>query len=360
MKTLAKTSLAFFVAAVIAYALAQELLVTRVMERIVYKNFSANLLDELPDGLHVILCGAGSPMPDPKRSGPCTAVIAGKQLYIVDVGAGASLNLTQYKVPQGDIDAVLLTHFHSDHIDGLGELLLQRWVNAANDSPTPIYGPKGVEEIAEGFNLAYQQDQAYRVAHHGAETVIPGGAGSTAMPFELPQNGELKTVLERDGLKISTLAVEHEPVSPAVGYRFDYKGRSVVISGDTKKSANLQALSQDIDLLVHEALNTNMVNTLAKAAEKAERPRMLKILNDIWDYHTTPVEAAEIARDANAKHLLYTHIVPPLPFPPMEKVFLKGVKDVYEEGVTLGKDGTMVSLKAESKEIKVKHLKGFM
>lgn len=331
----------------------QDRLVSRMMETVIQRNFESTILDRLPDGLHVLLCGAGSPLPDPKRSGPCTAVIAGEQVYIIDSGSGASTNLTLFQVPQGKINSILLTHFHSDHIDGLGEVLMQRWVNAANASPTPVYGPKGVEEIVAGFNHAYRQDQTYRVAHHGEKTIIPSGAGGKAFPFDMPKGGELKTIIENGDLKISTFLVDHEPVSPSVGYRFDYQGRSVVISGDTKKSSNLQNLSENVDLLVHEALNREMVGILTTAAHNANRPRMVKITEDILDYHTSPVEAAEIARDANVGHLLLSHIVPPLPVKPMEALFLKGVSDVYSSGVTVGKDGTLVSLPTGSKEIVV-------
>lgn len=342
------------------FSMNQDKIVLNLMSKAVEKNFSSNLLDNLPDGLHVVLCGAGSPLPDPKRSGPCTAVIAGKQIYIVDSGAGSSENLTMFKVPQGEISGVLLTHFHSDHIDGLGELLMQRWVNASNTMPLPVYGPTGVEKVVEGYNTAYAQDQLYRIAHHGADTIIPSGAGGQAQPFQTPKSGTLLPIVEKDGLSISALLVDHSPINPAVGYRFDYKGRSVVVSGDTSKSSNLQALSNNIDLLVHEALNHTMVKNITQAAQKAGRPRMVKITTDILDYHTSPVEAAEIARDANVGHLLFTHIVPSLPFSPMEKLFAKGVDDIYAGEFTVGQDGTMVNLEANKKTIKVSKAGTFM
>lgn len=123
--------------AVIGYAFRVEITM-RMIERVVASNLETDLLREIPDGLHVALCGAGSPLPDPRRSGPCTALMAGNRLYLVDVGSGSSRVLSQMRIPQGEIDGVFLTHFHSDHIDGLGELLLQRWANGSNTSPTPI------------------------------------------------------------------------------------------------------------------------------------------------------------------------------------------------------------------------------
>jgi ribonuclease Z len=328
----------------------------RLMERVVTQTIDGGLLTDLPDGLHVVLCGAGSPLPDPQRSGPCVAVIAGGHLYIVDSGSGSSRTLGVMRIPQGRIDAILLTHFHSDHIDGLGEMMLQRWAGGSADTPTPVYGPLGVEEVVDGFNRAYRQDATYRVAHHGPQVVPSGGAGGEARPFPLPGHGEGRIVLENDGVEITAFLVDHRPVEPAVGYRFDYKGRSVVISGDTVKSANLQRFAAGADLLVHEALARQLVEVMSRAARRAERTNIEKITTDILDYHASPVEAAEIARDAKVGMLLYYHIVPPLPFLPLREVFLEGVAEVYDGPVIIGSDGTFVRLEAGSDAIEVEEL----
>jgi ribonuclease Z len=343
------------VVAVLGYAL-RERITLRLMNRVVAQNMASSLLDDLPEGLAVALCGAGSPLPDPKRSGPCTAVIADGRIFVVDAGAGSSRILARMRVPQGRIEGVLLTHFHSDHIDGLGELLMQRWANGGSTSPTPVHGPMGVGEVVEGFNLAYLKDGSYRVAHHGAQTMPPSGSGGVARPFSVPEAGKGRVVLEDGGLKITAFAVDHTPVRPAVGYRFDYKGRSVLVSGDTKKDANLQRFAEGVDLLVHEALAPHLVDVLNRGAQRANRPRLAKITHDILDYHTSPVEAAEIARDAGVGHLLYNHIVPPLLLPPMEGLFLEGVADTYSGPVTLGKDGTLVLLPAGSDAIEAQEL----
>jgi len=107
----------------------------RVMRAGAERNFAADLAAELPDGLHVVLCGAGGPLPDPVRSGPCTVVIAGSSLFVVDAGSGGARNLLRMGLPAGRIEALFVTHVHSDHIDGLGELALQRWVGGSNTSP---------------------------------------------------------------------------------------------------------------------------------------------------------------------------------------------------------------------------------
>lgn len=327
-----------------------------LMKRMVSRNLASSLVDELPDGLSVALCGAGAPLPDPKRSGPCVAVIAGKRLYVVDSGAGASRNLSQMRIPQREIEAVFLTHFHSDHIDGMGELLLQRWVQGAHTTPTPVYGPPGVEEVVNGFNAAYRLDSGSRVAHHGEETVPPSGRGGEARPFPLPAAGEARVLVDEDGVKITAFLADHWPVEPAVGYRFDYGGRSVVISGDTKKSENVQRFAKGADLLVHEALAPKLVDVLTRSAASAGMRNLEKITVDILSYHTTPVEAAEVARDAGVKHLLLYHIVPPLPIRPLEEIFLEGVPEVYTGPVTLALDGVLITLPAHSDVIEVDQL----
>ncbi len=328
-------------------------LILKLMQRQVVANLSGASFAEYPDGLNIVLCGSGSPFPDLGRAGPCVAVIAGQQILIVDTGSGAARNLAPAGIPAGKIAAVLLTHFHSDHIDGLGELLLQRWGNGSHTTPTPVIGPTGVEQVVAGFNLAYSQDFGYRVAHHGPKIIPPGGAGGIAQPFVPPQPGEGLVVYEQEGLKVTAFTVDHGPVSPAVGYRFDYKGRSALISGDTKKSANLARFAKGVDLLVHEALSPVLVDVISAGAKQAGASNIEQISHDIHNYHTTPVEAAEIAQAAGAKHLLYYHIVPPLPLHRLESIYLRGVSGVYQGGVTIGKDRSWVSLPANSSVVKV-------
>jgi len=341
-----------------AYALRKPLTL-RVMSRTLAYNMASTLIDELPDGLHVALCGAGSPLPDPNRSGPCTAVIAGRKLFIVDSGSGSSRVLSRMRIPQGEIEAVFLTHFHSDHIDGLGELLMQRWANGGRREPAPLYGPTGVEEVVRGFDVAYTQDYGYRVAHHGEAVVPRSGAGATAHPFAWPPDGEGVVLLDRDGVKVTAFRVDHEPVEPAVGYRFEYGARSVVLSGDTAKSANLEHFARGADLLVHEALAPRLVGIITTAADGAGNDRVAKITRDILTYHTTPVEAAETAQAAGARYLLFNHIVPPLLLPPMVELFTEGVDDAYDGPYSVGRDGVLVSMPAGSEAIEVSVGRGF-
>ncbi len=328
----------------------------RLFDRAIEQNMGRSLMDELPDGLHVALCGAGSPMPDRLRNGPCTAVIAGDQLFIVDIGSGAARNLGPMQIPSGRISAIFLTHFHSDHIDGLGELMMLRWVGGNNTSPVPVYGPTGVGEVVNGFNAAYRLDAGYRVAHHGEDIVPPSGAGGEPRPFRANGLNDVLTVFEDGDVKVTAFSVDHTPIHPAVAYRFDYMGRSVVISGDTVKHPNLIAQSKDVDLLVHEALNAEWVGKMQATAERRGLTALAQIAQDILDYHATPVEAAEVAQESGAKSLVLSHVVPPVPIRFMEAYYLKGTRDAYDGPITLGRDGMLFSLPTKTDEISVRDL----
>lgn len=336
----------------VAWALFRGPIAVRLVRAGLERNLTDDAIAALPDGLHLRLCGAGGPLPDPVRSGPCVAIVAGERLFVVDAGTGGARNLARMGWAPGRVEALFLTHFHSDHIDGLGELALQRWAGAARAEPLPVLGPPGVAEVVEGFDRAYAQDVRYRVAHHGAAVVPPEGAGMEARPFTAPPAAG-SVVWDADGLRVTAFPVDHAPARPAVGYRFDYAGRSLVVSGDTSQSDTVERHAKDVDLLVHEALSARLVGIVRETAAGAGRENLAKIMADIPDYHTTPVEAAETARAAGARHLLYYHVVPPLPVPGLEDVFLEGVADAFGGGVTLGRDGSAVSLPAGSDAVEV-------
>ena len=316
--------------------------VTTVME--------SDKIADLGDGMHIILCGAGGPMPSSTRSGPCVAVIANGKMFVVDAGTGGVRNLGRMRLNTGSIDGVFLTHFHSDHIDGLGELAMIRWVTGTHTQPLPVFGPAGVTSVVEGFNHAYGQDAIYRNAHHGDSVAALSGKGMSPVSFEVPKNGKKLTVYEKDGLKVEMFSVNHEPIHPAVGYLFTYKSRTALISGDTTKNENIELFSKNIDLLIHEALSPELLTIMSESADLAGNASGSKIFYDVLDYHASPVEVAEIARDAKAKHLLYYHIVPPLDIPGLKTIWLMGVDEIFTN-YTVGEDGTLFSLPENSEEI---------
>ena len=322
----------------------------KLMANALPRLMAGNQLAALEDGLHVALCGAGGPLPAPRASGPCVAVVAGDALFVVDVGTDGPRNLARMSYPPGAVQAVFLTHFHSDHIDGLGELATVRWAAGDFETPLPVYGPTGVERVVMGFNAAYAQDFVYRHAHHGDRVAPLASAGLTAMPFDTPEEGDLQTVYDQNGVVVEAIRVDHEPVSPAVGYRFRYGGRSLFITGDTAQSDNVTRYASGVDLLLHEALAPNLIGMMQSTANALGNEIVAKIMVDIPDYHASPVEAAETARDAGVGHLLYYHIVPPIAMPGQEALWLNGAEDVFEN-YTVGYDGVAFSLPANSSEI---------
>jgi ribonuclease Z len=278
-------------------------------------------------------------------------VIAGTALYVIDAGSGASGNIDVMGLRAGNIRSVFLTHFHSDHIDGLGELLLNRWVQRNADQPVPVYGPRGVETIVEGLRQAYSLDSIYRTAHHGAAIAPPEGAGGEPRPFDLGASAlASEVILEEDGLKVTAFTVDHSPIEPAVGYKFEYAGRTVVISGDTVKTDSVLKQARDADVLVHEILQPSIIKRFEAEARESGQNGIAKIMYDIPDYHTTPEEAAQLAEAAGVEYLLLYHVVPPLPkF--FNKVLLGDAKSYFDGPIKVGEDGWIVSLPRKSEKI---------
>lgn len=300
------------------------------------------------DALRVLICGSSSPFPHPTRARPCTAVFAAGKLWVVDVGTGSWNQMGGWRVP-AKLGAVLLTHFHSDHIAELGEWNLQSWVNG-REAPLPVIGPQGVERVVAGFNEAYALDVGYRTTHHGADLLPPAVGGMAPAPIAFAEGETSAVVHDADGLRITAFLVDHTPVSPAVGYRFDYQGRSAVVSGDTVKSANLIRVAAGADVLVHEAQANHLVGVLQQTAAET-RPRMSRILGDIPSYHTSPIEAAEAANEAGVKLLVLSHLTPPPPNALVKRMFLRGVDAVRDSGWVMADDGMLITLPAGTDEI---------
>ena len=294
------------------------------------------------DTLKVVVCGSRSPLPSPGRAEACILIEAGDDIYIFDIGNGSMNNLTQYQVPWPNVKAVLITHMHSDHIADLPDAHLQSWIQGRN-SPLMVYGPEGINTVTKGFELAYSADYQYRNEHHGDEMLPMSIAGFNAI--QIMDNQLIPN--DTPGLEILPFVVDHYPVNSAFGFKVSYKGRTVVISGDTIHDGSVQKYSQDVDLLVHSAISIDLVERMREVAPLAQ---LDEILFDIQDYHTTIKEAGEIARDANVKHLLIYHAIPTPQNKIMEDVFFRPLVGVFDDYM-LSDDGTRVILPVGSDEI---------
>ena len=308
------------------------------------KNLTVNttpFLDE-EDTLKVVVCGSRSPLPAPGRAEACILVEAGDDIYIFDMGNGSAVNLQQYQIPWSNVKGIFITHMHSDHMADLPDAHLASWIQGRN-SPLKVYGPKGINLVTKGFELAYSADYQYRNEHHGDEILPLDIAGYEAI--EIANNEYIEN--DTAGMEILPFAVNHHPVNHAFGFKIAYKGRTLVISGDTINDGSVQKYSKDIDLLIHSAISLDIVERLRSVAPI---PQMDKIFLDIQDYHTPINQAGEIARDANVKHLLIYHAIPSPNNTIMEKVFYRPLKGIYKD-FTASVDGTRIILPIGTNEI---------
>ncbi len=284
--------------------------------------------------LQVILLGTGIPLPNPMRTTAATLVVAGDKAMLVDTGNHCVLRLAEARIEE--VSAVLFTHYHSDHIAGFGELLVARGIAGAENA-LPVIGPPGAKRVVNGFRMAYSLDESYRAAHHGKYW----GAQGTRVDVVEAEPG---VVYDTDGLKVTMFKVNHAPIDPAVGYRFDYQGKVVVVSGDTVKTEKMIEMSKDADLLVHEALDLKTIHRILPILERSN-PRRAALLRDVTDYHTSTTDVAEIARDAGVKKLVLTHLVPSIPpQEAAEKNFVRGMSDIYSGPIIVGRDGMTIDI----------------
>lgn len=314
------------------------------------------------DALRVAVCGSSAPLPSAERAKACVAVFAGGKFWVVDTGPESTENLVLWGIPLSSIGGVLFTHFHSDHIGDLGELQLQTWAGG-RPSRLAVYGGPGIEKVVDGFNLAYQLDQGYRTEHHG-EKVMPSATwGMVAHPVELdgaptPAKDRAALVLDEGGLRITAIEVDHAPIAPAYAYRFDYQGRSVVVSGDLKNHAPLATAAAGADVLVSEAIAPRMTRSLGSAARGAGRESTAAIMHDIEDYHITPEEAARIANQAGVQLLVFYHLLPAPDGFLLRRLFSQGVNDVRRGEWAIAEDGSLYTLPIGSKDVRIGRLSG--
>ena len=302
------------------------------------------------DALSAVVCGSRSPLPGPGAQA-CILVKAGNDIYVVDIGDGSAANIREWNIPYNQVRAVLFTHLHSDHISDLADFHLGSWINENRESKLNVFGPKGVDLVTEGFEKAYQLDYQYRHDHHGNEIAPIAVAGFNPVSIDAGQN----VVLNKNSLKITVFEVSHNPIKPAFGYRFDYKNRSIVISGDTSYNENLIKKSQNADVLFHDALSINIIEGMQAFMEKIGRDGVWQILEDIKEYHATTLEAAKAANEANVTHLVLYHLIPAPSNLILKNMFIRGMNDVRKEW-TLSEDGTMVILPLNSKDIIISNI----
>jgi ribonuclease Z len=243
----------------------------------------------------VTLLGTGVPTPSPERFGAGTLIEAGNQKLLIDAGRGITMRLFQLKIPIGKIDPLFLTHFHSDHTSGFPDLWLTGWLESSfgtRRTPFRVIGPTGTKNLTSNLERAYADDIKIRIDD---EKLPPEGIAIVAEEFA----GD-GIVYEKDGVRVIAFEVDHgDVIKPAYGYRIEYGGRSVVISGDTRYNENVVKHGTGVDLLIHE------VATVRPAL--MEKPYIQRIIA----HHTTPREAGLVFSRTSPKLAAYTHLVLP-------------------------------------------------
>ena len=271
--------------------------------------------------LRVYVCGSASPL-GMGQAQACIAVITPEHFFLIDSGAGSTDNISRLGLPTSKLDGLLLTHFHSDHIAEIYEVNLSSWVQG-RPKPLTIYGPQGVDEITEAVNAGYRLDRIYRIGHHG-EDLLPPALG--VLEHKTIEPG---VILEEGELKITAYVGEHPPIEPAVGYRFDYRGRSVVISGDSNVNDNTLKIVDGADLLLHDALSLPTTSALANALGAAGQSRQSQIVTDVLDYHASTDSLVELGEKSNVGMVAFYHMVPVPPTALLKDVFLRGAPDNF-------------------------------
>lgn len=255
--------------------------------------------------IKVTLLGTGTPRPMIERFSMSTLVQAGGETLLFDAGRGCTIRLAQAGAPLKDVSKLFLTHLHSDHTVGIPDLWLTGWI-FNRPGPLEVWGPKGASAMVDGLRKAYAYD--VHVRRDVDEGLSAAGAGIESHEISFPPfaNGGRKggasqdsgdaAVFEHNGVKVTAFLVDHGPVKPAFGYRVDYAGHSVVLSGDTRPTENLVKHAQGADVLVHEVY--------ALTPEQLKNPLEQKILA----HHTSPEQAGEIFLRVKPKLAVYSHI----------------------------------------------------
>jgi ribonuclease Z len=222
----------------------------------------------------------------------------------------------------GMLEAVLLTHLHSDHICDLNDVITTHWVMTQQPTPLRIFGPPRTREVVDACLAMLAPDVGYRLAHHDDLTWEP--------QVEVTEITEAGVVLDNGTVRVRTAATDHRPVEPTVGYRVEHEGAAVVLAGDTVPCAGLDELCAGADVYVQTVVRDDLVRLVPSAR-----------FQDILDYHSTVEQAADTARRAGVRTLVCTHFVPGLA-PGQEGAWRELAAAHFEGEVVVGGDLTTI------------------
>ncbi len=253
-----------------------------------------------------------------------------------DVGAGVVQKSENLRLPLNELDGIFLTHFHSDHVMDLPNLISRSWILGRKDD-LHIYGPDSLNTIVKAANDFLSIDSRHRVDHHGPDIMSVSKVKGIPHEYNIPQNSR-KVVFQQDGITVTAFDVDHEPIEPAIGYVIEYNGIKVVLSGDTKRNDLVEEMAQNCDLLIHEVMLMSFQQMLEDELTKAGMDRNATIIFDIKDYHTDTREVAELAQRANVKELVLNHLAPAPDNRFIKNLYMEELA-AYEGPIHLANDG---------------------
>lgn len=254
---------------------------------------SARMQSAPSDTLTVVLLGTGvGPPVNLQQFEASILVKAGGERLLFDCGRGATMRLTQAGVPIGSISRLFLTHLHSDHVVQIPDLVLTGWAGGRRTLPLEVWGPDGTSDMMNHIQRAFAFDIHMR---RDVDEKLPA-AGIQVVSHDIKQG----IVFDEHGVRVTAFLVDHGPVQPAFGYRIDYRGRSVALSGDTRVSENLIRFAHGVDVLIHEVIDPEALRL------RADHPSPATI-DAIIAHHTTPEQAGEVFSRVAPRLAVYSH-----------------------------------------------------
>lgn len=242
----------------------------------------------------LVCLGTGCPVATPERMGPAHLVLADDQKILIDCGSGVTQRLVQAGTRGADLDALIVTHYHSDHVIDFWQLIVSSWHQGRTKPWRVIATPPAIAHMKKQID-SFADEIALRIAHEHR----PSTEG-LRIEFEELRAG----VLSFNGVHVTAFEVDHRPVAPAYGLIFAMAERKLVFSGDTAPCEALSNAAQNADLLVQEVF-------VDREMQPTPGVRSAATVASVKAYHTTPAQAAAIAREAKVRALMLTHLVPP-------------------------------------------------
>jgi ribonuclease BN (tRNA processing enzyme) len=272
----------------------------------------------------ILLGTGGGPRPRKNSFASSQVILIDNAAYVVDCGNGVAIQLARAGVPLRALRHVFITHHHSDHNADYGNLLLLAWTSGMQD-PVDCWGPPPLARMTRLFFEMNEYDIETRIEDEGKVPLVP-----LVRAHELTKGG---IVMQETNVTVKCALVEHPPVVPAFAYRFDTRDRSIVISGDTKRSDALIRLAEGADVLVHEALYLPGVDRLA-----ARVPNGPALSKSILSHHTSIEDVGRVAEAAGVKTLVLSHFVPPDDPEITDQMWMDGARSTYKGRIIVGKD----------------------